>query len=44
MAIVWLDIWDSQDGSKAKSLINHSFNYGCHIATVKGTNMNPGVP
>jgi len=24
MAIVWLDIWDSQNGSKAKSLINHS--------------------
>jgi len=44
MAIVWLDIWDFQNGSKAKSLINHSFNYGCHIATVRGTNMNPGVP
>ena len=44
MAIIWIDIWDSQSGSKAKILINHSFNYGRCIATIRGTNMNPGVP
>jgi len=44
MAIIWFDIWDTQNGSKAKSLINHSFNLGRHIATVRATNMNPGVP
>ena len=43
MVIVWLDIWDSQNGSKAKLLINHFFNYGCNIATIRGTNMNPSV-
>jgi len=44
MAIIWFDIWDTQNGSKAKLLINHSFNLGRHIATVRATNMNPGVP
>jgi len=44
MAIIWFDIWDTQNGSKAKLLINHSFNLGCHIATVRATNMNPGIP
>jgi len=43
MAIIWFDIWDTQNGSKAKLLINHSFNLGQHIATVRATNMNPGV-
>jgi len=28
MAIIWFDIWDTQNGSKAKLLINHSFNLG----------------
>jgi len=44
MAIIWFDIWDTQNGSKAKLLINHSFNLGRHIAIVRATNMNPGVP
>jgi len=44
MAIIWFDIWDSQNGSKAKLLINHFFNFGRHIATIRATNMNPGVP
>jgi len=44
MAIAWIDIWDTQNGSKAKLLSNHSFNYGRFIATIKGTNMNLGVP
>jgi len=44
MAIVWIDIWDSQSGSKTKLLINYSFNYGRSIATIRGTNMNLEVP
>jgi len=44
MAIIWFDIWDSQNGSKAKLLINHSFNFGRSIATIRATNMNPRVP
>ena len=44
MAVVWVDIWDFQSGSLAKNIINHHFNIGRFIATVKGTNMNPDVP
>jgi len=43
MSVIWIDIWDSQKGSKGKTLINCSFNFGCHIATVWGTAMHPGV-
>jgi len=44
MAIIWFDIWDSQNGSKEKLLINHSFNFGRYIAIIRATNMNPRVP
>jgi len=44
MAIVWIDIWDVQSGHNAKLLINRCFNVGNYIATVRGANMNPGVP
>ena len=44
MALVWIDIWDVQSGKNAKMLINRCFNVGNFIATVRGTNMNPGVP
>ena len=44
MAVVQVDIWDSQSGSSVKNIINWCFNIGRFIATVKGTNMNPGVP
>ena len=43
MAIIWLDIWDVQSGSKAKELINHCFNIENHIATIRDTNMNWGM-
>ena len=43
MAVVWVDIWDSQSGSLLKNIINHRFNIERFIATIKGTNMNPGV-
>jgi len=43
MAIIWFDIWDTQSRSKAKLLINHSFNFGRYIATIRATNMDPGI-
>ena len=43
MLVIWIDIWDSQKGSKGKTLINRSFNFGCHTATVRVTAMHPGV-
>jgi len=44
MAIIWINIWDSQNSFKAKILINHSFHYSRSIATIRGTSMNPGIP
>ena len=44
MAIVWIDIWDVQSGHNAKILINRCFNVDNYIATVRGANMNSGVP
>jgi len=44
MAIIWIDIWDSQNGMSAKKIINQSLNVGSFIATVRGANMNPEVP
>ena len=43
IAIIQLDIWDIQSGSKAKVLINCCFNIRNHIATIRGTNMNSGI-
>ena len=43
MTIIWFNIWDTQSSSKAKLLINYFFNLGRHIATIRVTNMNPGV-
>ena len=43
MAIVWVNIWDSQNRTKAKTIINWQFNIGCYITTIYGTNMNPRV-
>ena len=43
MAIIWIDIWDAQSSSKAKSLINQRFNVGRFIITIHGANINLGV-
>ena len=43
MAIIWIDIWNSQSSTKAKSVINRYINVGQYIATIRGTNMNPDV-
>ena len=44
MAIVWINIWDTQNGSSAKKVINHQFNIGSYIVTVHDANINPEVP
>ena len=44
MAIVWINIWDTQNGSNTKKVINHWFNISSYIAIVCGANMNPEVP
>ena len=44
MAIIWINIWNSQSSTKTKSVINRCINVGQHITTIRGTNMNPGVP
>ena len=44
MDIIWIDIWDTQNGLNAKKVINQRFNIGNYIATVWGANMNSGVP
>ena len=44
MSVIWIDIWDVQSGSKAKSLINQYFNIGKYIAIIRRANMNPSVP
>jgi len=44
MAIIWIDIWDTQNRTNTKKVINQRFNIGSFITTVWGANMNPGVP
>jgi len=44
ISIIRIDIWDMQNSSKAKTIINRHFNVGSFIATVCRVNMNPRVP
>jgi len=43
MTIIWVNIWDSQSGVKAKDLINRCFNVGRYIVTIRAANANPGI-
>jgi len=43
IAIVWINIWDTQNGSNTKKVINRWFNISSYIAIVCGANMNPEV-
>ena len=43
IAIIWVDIWDIQSGSKVRGLINRCFNVGSYITTIRDANINPGV-
>jgi len=42
--IIWINIWDNQNGNNTKKIINRQFNVGNVIIMVRGANMNPGVP
>ena len=44
IAIVWIDIWDTQNGNNIQKIINRQFNMRNVITTVSGANMNPDVP
>ena len=44
IAVIWLDIWNSQRSSKAKGLINRCFNIRSYIAMIQEVNMNLKVP
>jgi len=41
IAIIWINIWDLQNRSLAKKIINQSFNVGSFITSVRRANMNP---
>lgn len=43
MVIIWANIWNTQSGSSAKSLINRFFNIGSYITTIQGVNINLGI-
>ena len=43
IAIIWIDIWDVQSGSKAKMPINRYFNVGNYITIIQEANMNSGI-
>ena len=43
IAIIWIDIWDTQSKKNSKMIINRCFNVGKHIATIWGANMNSDV-
>ena len=43
IAVIWINIWDSQSGAKAKMIINQQFNISQYIATIYGTNINPNI-
>ena len=44
IAIIWIDIWNTQNSNNAKKIINRQFNVGNVITTVRGANMNPNIP
>ena len=42
-AVVWVNVWDLQNGSIAKFIINQCFNMRKYITTICDTNINLGV-
>jgi len=40
IAVIWINIWDSQNNLKVKGLINEYFNIDHQITTIRNTNMN----
>ena len=44
IAVIWIDVWNTQSRKNSKILINRYFNIRKHITTIHEVNMNPGVP
>ena len=44
IAIIQIDIWDSQNSTKTRRLINRYFNFGYYVVTFHRTSMNPRMP
>ena len=44
IVVIWMDIWNTQSGTKAKGLINKCFNISNYITIIYRTNMNLRVP
>ena len=43
MAIIWINIWNTQSGARAKDLINRCFNVRRYIITIREANINSGI-
>ena len=43
IAVIWINIWDFQNDTKEKMLINRCFNISQHIVIIRGINMNSGI-
>ena len=43
MTVIWIDIWDFQNGTKVKLLINRCFDIRQYIAMIRKMNMNPNI-
>jgi len=43
MAVIWINVWNTQSRKNGQMLINRCFNIRRHIATIQGANMNLGV-
>ena len=44
IAIIWVDIQNTQSVQKAKNMINRCFNIGSYIVTIYNANMNSSAP
>jgi len=42
-AIIWINVWDLQSSSKAKTIINHSFIVRQYIVIIQSTNISSGI-
>ncbi|KXN91782.1 Pol polyprotein, partial [Leucoagaricus sp. SymC.cos] len=43
MAVIWIDIWDLQKSTQAKTLINCTLNFDYDVATILACNMHPDI-
>jgi len=43
IATIWLNMWDSQNKTNTKRLINYCFNVGKYITTIHRANIDPCI-